>query len=341
MDRKEISDRVKQATANQEPLRIVGGNSKRFLGRNLDHLPQVVTRFLSGVVHYEPAELVIQVQAGTPLREVHELLDSNHQMLAFEPPIFDGNATIGGVVSTGISGSRRPYAGSVRDFVLGVNLISGQGDELSFGGQVMKNVAGYDVSRLVTGAMGCLGVVTEVSLKVLPKPAAEETRAIETSAMDALNKMTDLRRRSSLVSATAYHQGRLNVRFSGAEKSVSRAAQKFGGEQVHSRLWQEIDSLKLFDDGHELWRISQTPCSLNFLEEAVLIDWAGGQRWLLDPGSNPRVNLQDGHATLIRGNSTNDKFQPLTGLSLNIHQALKKQFDPAGILNPHKMFAAF
>ena len=171
-----IIEQIKQA---QQPVNIKGGGSKQFLGNDLGHLQPLAVQALNGVVRYEPTELVLQVQAGTPVQDVIELLDTEGQMLAFEPPVFDGQATIGGMVAAGISGSRRPYSGAVRDYILGVDIVTGLGEHLSFGGQVIKNVAGYDVSRLLAGSMGCLGVITEVSFKVLPKPEFEQTQAIE------------------------------------------------------------------------------------------------------------------------------------------------------------------
>jgi len=341
VDQIEICNRLKQAVADKSPYRVVGGNSKHFLGRDLSHLPALETQNLAGIVHYAPAELVLQVQAGTRLREIEELLDAQGQMLAFEPPGFDGDATIGGVVSSAIAGSRRPYAGAVRDYVLGLNVVSGAGEALSFGGQVMKNVAGYDVSRLMTGTMGCLGVITEVSLKVLPRPEFEVTRAMEVTPQQALAKMTAMRHEPSLVSGSAYYQNRLFVRFSGAGKSVAYQETDFGGERVPSKFWQEIDNLRIFREATELWRISVTPSNPMFLDQACLIDWAGGQRWLVDPVTNPRLELREGHATLIKGESQKDPYQPLTGLVLDLHRGLKNQFDPAGVLNPGKMFSAF
>jgi glycolate oxidase FAD binding subunit len=340
-DLQDMVGQVSKAASAGRSLCICGGESKSFLGRDLGHLTKLDVSAHTGIINYEPAELVIQVRAGTPLTEILQLLESNNQLLAFDPPVFE-NATIGGTVATGLSGSRRPYAGAVRDFVLGVDIITGMGELLSFGGQVMKNVAGYDASRLMVGAMGCLGVITEVSLKVLPKPEVEETRVVSMSAPDALERMLQLASQSQLVSATAFYKGSLYVRFSGADKSVSAEAAVFGGEKSDSGFWKSIDTLTLFEQDSELWRISTAPDNRCFIREAALLDWGGGQRWLVDPVSNPRTDLgPEQFATLVKGLSTDEKYHPLKAPVLQIHQGLKRQFDPKGILNPGKMYSTF
>jgi glycolate oxidase FAD binding subunit len=339
---------VMYAIKNKKPLQIVGGNSKSFYGNKLCELPKLSTTNFDGIIQYDPGELVIQVGAGTNLVEVTKVLESEGQMLAFEPPSFDGNATIGGVIASGLSGSRRPYAGSARDFVLGVDIIDGKAQHLSFGGQVMKNVAGYDVSRLLTASMGCLGLITEVSLKVLPKPAAERTQRIEIDRFSAHKLMRELQFSSALLSASAYFNEQLYVRFSGMETSVIKASKAFGGEQVNGIIWSEIDNLQLFDIKDDLWRVSLLPGSKLFLKEAGLIDWGGGQRWIVDPKNPVRETFLDsgeaGHITLVRLGSKScdqDRFQALSPYLLKIHQGLKAQFDPAGILNPYKIYKQF
>jgi glycolate oxidase FAD binding subunit len=340
-DLQEIIEQVSKAASLGEPLCIRGGGSKSFLGRDLGDLQMLDVSCHTGIVNYDPAELVIQVRSGTPLRVILQLLASNNQVLAFDPPDFE-DATIGGTVATGLSGSRRPYAGAARDFVLGVDIVTGMGEKLSFGGQVMKNVAGYDASRLMVGAMGCLGVITEVSLKVLPKPEVEETRVVSLSATDALARMLQLSSRSQLVSAAAFYEDNLYVRFSGAEKSVAAEATIFGGEKYDSGFWRSIDTLTLLDQGSELWRVSTAPNSRCFLQVATLVDWGGGQRWLVDPARNPRTETEsDDYATLIRGISSEEKYHPLAAPVLQIHEGLKRQFDPKGILNPRKMYSTF
>jgi len=353
---KEIQNRVSEAYEKHNGLHIIGGGSKSFYGNDL-HLDEIEVldlegNGLEGIIQYEPGELVIQVGAGTRLVDVIERLDQNDQMLAFEAPVFNGEATLGGMVASGISGSRRPYTGAVRDYLLGVDIVDGQGQHLSFGGQVMKNVAGYDVSRLLVGSMGCLGVITEVSLKVLPKPKCESTKGLEVSKVQALKIMNSLQTHYPTVSASAYFEGRLYVRFSGMENSVMKAARKFGGEKIDNKLWEEIDNLECFKEDHALWRLSIAPDSKLFLNDAALIDWAGGQRWLIDPDMNPREVLsasgESGHLILVRRKNKDKSdspfhlpFHPLNPILLNLHRGLKKQFDPRDILNPHKMYEDF
>ncbi|MGA7951533.1 MAG: glycolate oxidase subunit GlcE [Thiobacillaceae bacterium] len=210
----EFSDRIRAAHAAGSPLVIQGGVSKSFYG-NACTGDVLDTRTLSGIVDYQPKELVLTAQAGTPLADIEALLAESNQMLAFEPPHFSGAATLGGCVASGLSGPRRPYAGSVRDFVLGVRMIDGNGQALRFGGQVIKNVAGYDVSRLMVGSLGTLGMITEVSLKVLPRPAADTTLQFEVSEAAAIEKMNQWAGQPLPLSATSWHAGLLSVRLSG------------------------------------------------------------------------------------------------------------------------------
>ncbi len=355
-------EKITEAAAKNQPLHIVGGGSKAFyaatcLGQD-GTAPEVLdVTSHQGIVAYQPDELVLSVRSGTRLAEVQALLDAEQQMLAFEPPHFGGDATIGGMVAAGISGSRRPYGGAVRDYVLGVNMIDGMGQSMAFGGQVMKNVAGYDVSRLMAGSLGCLGVITEVSFKVLPKPEFETSLSLVLTLADARKTML-AQLRQPLVSASAYFNGALYIRLSGAESSVRQCAKTLGGECAANAIWSAIDNLTLLTGYKDLWRISTRAASDLYLREASLIDWGGGQRWLIDPGFDPGLDpsldpslgaASAGHATLVRRQGhkedgvpgPGDKFQRLTPVLLKIHQGLKHQFDPKGILNPHKMCAEF
>jgi glycolate oxidase FAD binding subunit len=349
MDKTEsLRAEVKDAHASNRPLVIEGHASKSFYGfpQPRDRQRLNIGGHL-GIVDYAPEELVIRARAGTPLSEVNRLLGKNRQLLAFEPPDFEADSTIGGVIASGLSGPRRPYAGSARDFVLGVKLITGTGDVLEFGGQVMKNVAGYDVSRLVTGALGTLGVILDVSLKVLPAPETETSRAITCSRDDFQARLQPMARNFPL-SAAAWHDGHLKVRFSGSEAAVGAAIKNMGGEEIEPGFWSQLNTFECFSQARELWRVSVAPASGLFLEEAEIIDWGGGVRWLVDPDFDPRNRLadKDGHATLVK--TTRDPlesgveiFQPLTEPVLGIHRGLKKRFDPAGIFNPDRMYRDF
>lgn len=340
---KPLVARVLEAIEHQSPLLIEGHASKRFYGYpSSNNLERLKICDHQGVIDYTPGELVIRVRAGTRLSDIQQLLAENNQILAFEPPDFEGKSTIGGVIASGLSGPRRPYAGSVRDFVLGLTLITGRGEVLEFGGQVMKNVAGYDVSRLVTGSLGTLGVILDVSLKVLPAPELEITRAISVSARGFQSRLQSIYRELP-VSAASYQDGHLRVRLSGSETAINAARQKIGGEEVDNNTWHALNTLECFTDVRKLWRVSLAPASGLFLDDADVIDWGGGVRWLIDPEYDPREALakEDGHATLMKFDklpSGIEIFQPLTEPVLGIHQRLKRQFDPVGIFNPGRMY---
>jgi len=344
-----LQEQVRTAIENQTPLAIEGGGSKSFYGYPPSaELGRLDVSSHRGVIDYEPAELVLRARAGTRLSEINRVLGDNNQLLPFEPPDFDGSATIGGVIASGLSGPRRPYAGSARDFVLGVTLITGDGAILEFGGQVMKNVAGYDVSRLLTGSMGTLGVILDVSLKVLPAPEVEVTRSVAVSRQEFQARLQSMQR-SMPLSAAAFQDGCLRVRLSGSEVAVSTAAQNMGGEEADNAYWGKLNTLECFAGVENLWRVSVAPASRLFLGDAddgaAVIDWGGGIRWLTDPGYAPRELLaaEDGHATLMKYDQESlssgiDIFQPLPEPLLGIHKKLKQQFDPTGIFNPGRMY---
>jgi glycolate oxidase FAD binding subunit len=342
--------RIHTATNEQKPLCLHGSGSKNWYGQE----PQgeiFDTREYSGIIAYEPTELVITARCGTRMVEIEAALDQQHQMFAFEPPHFGTNATIGGVVAAGLSGPRRASAGAMRDFVLGASLMDGRGDVLNFGGQVMKNVAGYDVSRLLTGSMGCLGVLLDVSIKVLPKPRAETTLAFAFSESDAIQRMNTWAGQALPISASAWQVGRLMLRLSGAEAAVRAAKQKLGGEEVAnaSSYWSAIreQTHDFFhqDEEHGLWRLSlpSTTPTLR-LNGKTLIEWGGAQRWLFSDEKahviRELVGQAGGHVTQFRGgDKSGGVFTPLSLPLQKIHQNLKKSFDPAGIFNPGRMYS--
>jgi glycolate oxidase FAD binding subunit len=273
-------------------------------------------------------------------------------MLAFEPPHFGDGATLGGCIASGLSGPRRPYAGAVRDFVLGVRVLDGKGDDLSFGGRVMKNVAGFDVSRLMTGALGTLGILLEVSLKCLPRPKAETTLAFDMNGADAVRNINGWSGQPLPISASAWHEQRLLVRLSGAESAVRAAASKLGGETLAPERadawWRSLREQRMpfFDSASQLWRLSvKSTAPFAELDAFQLIEWGGAVRWLnasseLDPAKlREWATAHGGHATLFRAvDAREGVFQPLPPPLLLIHKRLKATFDPAGILNPGRMY---
>ncbi|SAK76991.1 glycolate oxidase subunit GlcE [Caballeronia ptereochthonis] len=346
-DSARLVDQVQGAIARKQPLRIRGGDSKAFLGRLVEG-EAIDTRSHRGVVSYDPSELVITARAGTPLAELNALLDEAGQMLPCEPPACGESATIGGVVATGLSGPRRPWAGSVRDFLLGCRIVTGEGKHLRFGGQVMKNVAGYDVSRLMSGSFGCLGLLTEVSLKVLPKPRETMSVTLELEASEAMRELSSWRRAALPVSAACHIDGRLHVRLEGGTGSVHAASDRIGGEHLEETFWAELRERRLafFDDERPLWRLSlPNSAPLVDLPGAVMLDWAGAQRWLKSDASAATIrgiaSAAGGHATCFTPNVTADPFHPLAAPLMRFHQQLKQRLDPHGVFNPGRMYADY
>ncbi len=358
---KKIIDQYKasihEAFVKKTPLQISGGGSKNFYGN-----PSAVTNTTptnanvldvtsyNGIIEYEPTELVITARAGTRLTDLQAALDQHGQMLAFEPPYFASTATLGGCIAAGLSGPRRAAVGAVRDFVLGVRILDGQGNDLHFGGQVMKNVAGYDVSRLMVGAMGTLGVLLEVSLKVLPKPAAELTLQMQMNEADAIEKINQWAGQPLPISANCYCDGNLFLRLSGAESAVKAAHAKLGGEALvaSDAFWTSVreQTHEFFQSTEPLWRLSvksTTPPLI--LPGTQLFEWNGALRWLACDENVDAETIRkaakdtSGHATLFRGNeSRSNVFHPLDSGMVTIHRALKQKFDPSGILNPGRLY---
>src|SRR5712691_8400672 len=338
------SQRIRASAASKNPFRLRGGGSKDFYGQALEG-EVFDTRAYAGIVAYEPSELVITARCGAKLDEIETAMSEHRQMLAFEPPHFaqfGSGATLGGVIAAGLSGPRRQAAGALRDFVLGVKIMDGRGEVLAFGGRVMKNVAGYDVSRLMAGSLGTLGIILEVSLKALPRPAA---KAIET-----INKWGG---KPLPISASAWTRGELGVRLSGAAAAVAAAREKIGGELVDAaqgeRFWTGIreQTDAFFRNGAPLWRISvpSTAPPLKLPGEP-LIEWGGALRWLCSRADARTVRdaakRARGHATLFRGGDKSvGVFQPLAPALMKIHKELKREFDPQGIFNCGRMYPDF
>ena len=344
---RKLQDAVVTAAAARRPINIVGGNSKQFFGRIAGGEPLAVSTH-SGIVNYEPVELVITARAGTPMRDLESALSAAGQMLPFEPPHFGDHATLGGTIACGLSGPRRPYAGAARDYVLGVRLISGRGEILKFGGEVMKNVAGYDVSRLMTGAMGTLGILLDVSLKVLPRPHAELTLVQQRPPAAALGIMQELATRPLPLSAMCYDGDQLYLRLSGAATAVDSARRHIGGDLLNNGpdLWQRVREQRhaFFQGPAPLWRVS-LPAGAPALDLAGkwFLDWGGAQRWLKGEAEphllRANVAAAGGHATLYRGaDRAGEVFHPLPAGLMPLHRNIKQAFDPHGILNPGRIY---
>ncbi|MCW5626838.1 MAG: glycolate oxidase subunit GlcE [Burkholderiales bacterium] len=345
---KQFSETIRKAAAERTQLRIRGGGSKDFYGLAL--IGDVLdTRACAGIVDYEPTELVVTARGGTPLADVEAALARHGQMLAFEPPHFSADATLGGCIASGFSGPRRAAAGAARDFVLGARILNGLGEDLRFGGQVMKNVAGYDLSRFITGSFGTLALITEVSVKVLPLPEAEATIAFEldeTSAIDRVNRWAG---QPLPITATAHFEGRLHVRLSGARPAVSAALAKLGGDVVDGGLafWSALRDQQhaFFTSAPVLWRLSIKPTTPPLALGPTLTEWNGGLRWIaadLDPeAAHAAARRAGGHATLYRGGRPAAGIQRLEPGVLALHQRLKSALDPNSLFGPHRIHPDF
>ena len=372
--RQQFAEQIGAATARGEPLRIRGGGSKDWYGRPTPGA-LLDTRVYRGIVDYDPSELVVTARAGTPLAEVEQALASCGQMLPFEPPYFTraasasvsasasapafATATVGGCVAAGLSGPRRASVGSVRDFVLGVVLMEGKGEVLHFGGQVVKNVAGYDVSRLMAGSLGSLGLLLEVSLRTLPLPMDELTVSLAMSRTDAIRYLNEWAGRALPITASAWQQERLWIRLGGARSAVQSGRAQLGGERLDAEhaqsFWQGLrdhtaDFFGHRADNEALWRVALPPTARSLpIHGEELIEWGGGQRWYRSADDAARVHTEaialGGHATLYHaaadGPAIDDVFTRPAAPLMAIHQRLKATFDPARIFNRGRLYPDF
>ena len=352
-----LIDQVLLAGARHAALDIRGGGTKAFYGEPAVGEPLDVTS-LAGISCYEPTELVVTARAGTPLLDLEAALEEAGQCLPFEPPRFSPGGTVGGMVAAGLSGPARASVGSVRDHVLGVTVLNGRGEVLTFGGQVAKNVAGYDVSRLMAGSWGILGVICEVSVKVMPSSRAAATLCFDRDECQALEQFKLWASQPLPVNASVWHEGRLHVRLAGAIAAVDAACGKLGGTVLAAdaamNWWSSVrdQTLGFFSlneedlaGGERLWRMS-VPRSAAPIElpGEQFIEWHGAQRWWRTAAAAGQVRgaaaRAGGHATLIRGADRSDGvFTPLSEVLLRVHQGLKRAFDPAGVFNPGRMYA--
>ena len=351
-----LIDQVLAARAARQSLDIRGGGTKDFYGGPRQGEPLDV-KPLAGISSYEPSELVVTVRAGTLLSELEQTLAAQGQCLPFEPPRFADGGTVGGMVAAGLSGPARAAVGCVRDYVLGVTLLNGQGEVLTFGGQVMKNVAGYDVSRALAGSLGVLGVILEVSLKVLPTAPAQVTLSYQMDQQQALRWLNGLTRQPLPVNASCWHDGLLLLRLSGAKAAVEAACSKLGGDRqddaTASASWNALrdQQHRFFVDaraaGERLWRLSVpavTPALS--LPGETLIEWGGAQRWLRSRATAAELRAAaaqaGGHATLFRGAAAGDAvFTPPDATQLRLQQQLKRAFDPDGLFNRGRLYPEF
>jgi glycolate oxidase FAD binding subunit len=353
----QLVDRMHAARARRAPLQIVGGGTKAFYGEAPRGEP-LSLRDLAGITSYEPSELVVTVRAGTPLAELENALAAKGQCLPFEPPRFAAGGTVGGMVAAGLAGPSRAAAGALRDYVLGLTLLDGRGELLTFGGQVMKNVAGYDISRLIAGSWGVLGVICEVSLKVLAAPAETATLEFEWGEQRALEEIARWRARPLPLQASAWCEGRLHIRLAGSRAAVLEARTRLGGTGVDQAaafaFWESVrdhrhEFFALAADelaqGTALWRLSVPPTAERLsLTGRQFVEWGGAQRWWRTTARAAELRAAaagaGGHATLVRAaDKSAGAFAPVGGELMRIHRALKNAFDPERILNPGRLYA--
>jgi len=299
-------------------------------------------------VEYQPAELYITSRAGTTLAEIESALESEGQVLSFEPPRFGGGATLGGTLASNLSGPARPWNGSVRDMAMGVQLVNGRGELLRFGGRVVKNVAGYDVTRLQAGALGTLGILTEITVKVMPRPEQNLTLAYEMDCAPALEAMNRRSGEPKPLTGACWLQGRLYLRLSGIAAAVEQTARQWGGERLSASdvPWEELreQALPFFAQDAPLWRFSvQSTAAPGADTSDMLVDWGGAQRWLRGRYDRERLRREaragGGHVALYRGGDRRGEVQPDPGpLGQAVHRRLKRAFDPDGLLNPGRLY---
>ena len=348
-----LIDQVSAAVMDGTELNIVGCGTKEFLGRTPAGQAVRVAQH-SGIVDYQPVELVVTVRAGTSLEDLVAALDEHNQMLSFEPPTFRGKASIGGTLACNLSGPARPWSGGIRDSLLGIRLINGKGEHLTFGGQVMKNVAGYDVSKLQAGAMGALGIITEVSLRVMPKPAATVTLVRNMDVDQAIETMNRTAGKYSALTGACWLENNLYLRFSGARSAVTQASAKCTGDILDrgDDFWHDLRDMQLgfFERAGSLWRFSLKSTSAHFrANERWLIDWAGALRWLHSASCTNNIERKgleqaavaaDGQAMLFRGGDRNNEvFHTQTETAMKIHRRLKSAFDPDGLFNRGRLYS--
>ncbi|MFK0379232.1 glycolate oxidase subunit GlcE [Pandoraea sp. NPDC090278] len=353
-----IRERVLAATASGMPLDIQGGGTKRWYGETPTGEPLDV-RAYRGIVSYDPAELVITARAGTPLAEIEAALAERGQMLPFEPPHFGPDATLGGCISAGLAGPRRPHVGAPRDFVLGAVVMNGHGQVLHFGGQVMKNVAGYDVSRVLAGALGTLGILLELSIKVLPCAVAEATLRFDLTQAEAIDQLNRWGGQPLPLMGSAWHDGVLSVRLGGAAAAIDAARATMGGRHVDAleahAFWTSLReqthpffaTAPVQGDGQPLWRLSVPPTTPPLTGgDAHLVEWGGAQRWWITPRPADEIRAiaaaVGGHATLFRHGSKSTGaervFTPQSAALQAIGERLQQAFDPSRIFNRHRLY---
>ncbi len=371
-----LQERVALALADDESLHISAGDTKLRLGRRVVAQSPLDVSGLNQLVSYEPGELILVVRPGMPLGQIEKLLARENQHLAFEPPHWGTQATIGGTLACNLSGPRRFKAGALRDFVLGIEMINGHGERIRAGGKVVKNVTGYDLPKVLSGSFGTLGVLTEICFKVWPRPETQQTLMVHGQALEAaLRLMLELAALPYEITGLAYlpaatrQEARTLVRIEGPGPAVAAQLEKLSGDlkaeisalagEDSAALWsdlRELESLQPSQDG-QLWRFSAPPARAAHLVAALhrhdleryALDWAGGLLWALFPLPVQAALLHqaalDHQATAWRfatraDDPNSEAFTPLSQGVARLNRILKNTFDPKGIFNPGRMYAS-
>jgi glycolate oxidase FAD binding subunit len=347
----QLQKQLIDATKQRQTLHIIGNNSKAFYGcssGNEDKASPLHVTDHNGIIDYQPAELTITARTGTLLRDIINLLEEHQQMLPFEPPTFNDNATLGGCIATALAGPRRPWTGPVRDYVIGAHILTGDGRDIRLGSKVMKNVAGYDLFRPMAGALGTLGLILDVTLKLLPRPEQEITLCMMTDTRNMQKLLHKWRRHSMPLSAASFFQGQLFIRLSGAASSIDDAMNKLPSEMKRSANdhWHKLNEQQLgfFDSGSPLYRLV-VPAGVPYdtFNGEYLADWGGALRWIKTSLSFGEIQKHaaglGGTASVYRnGKQSEDVFSPLPDGLFELHKRIKKVMDPAGILNPGRLY---
>ncbi len=347
---KNLQQKISDAAKNAQSLQIIGNNSKAFYGcdiSNTDAIPLHVADH-NGILDYQPGELTITARAGTPIKDIIDLLAEHGQMLPFEPPCFNNRATLGGCIATALAGPRRPWTGAVRDYVIGTRILTGIGKEIRLGGKVMKNVAGYDLFRPMAGALGTLGLMLDITVKLLPLPEHEISFTILSDNKDMHRILHDWRNCSLPLSAASFYQGQLSIRLSGSASSIDDAMSKLPSsrKETSNDYWQKLNEqqLSFFDDDSPIYRlVVPANAAYDTFDGECLADWGGALRWIKSSLSFDEVQKHaaelGGTASVYRNSKQDeDVFSPLADGLFELHKRIKKVMDPAGILNPGRLY---
>jgi glycolate oxidase FAD binding subunit len=350
---KNIQNIISEAAQNKQPLQIIGNNTRAFFGRHSrqENSTELHLADHHGILDYQPSELTITARAGTPVNEIIDLLAEHKQMLAFEPPCFDNRATFGGCIATALAGPRRPWTGSVRDYLIGTRILTGDAREIRLGGKVMKNVAGYDLFRPMAGALGTLGVMLDITVKLLPQTEHEISFSMPSDHGNMQRLLRDWRSRSLPLSAASFYQGQLFIRLSGSASSVDVAIKQLPSDrnEITNDYWQKLNEqqLSFFNDDSPLYRlVVPANAAYDTFSGECLADWGGALRWVKTSLSFEQVQghaaALGGTAALYRHKSQDEEvFCPLPDSLLELHKRIKKVMDPAGILNPGRLYRDF